>query len=198
VNGEAATVRVLVVDDDSERAALVESSLRETGAVIAAVIGIDTDLRAAIQTHRPDIIIVDLAAPDRDYLEDLMSINQETPRPVALLIGEEDRPLMARAVRAGVSLYAVDGLSAKLVRSIIDTVAGHFDRYRAVNEELEKSRAALNDRKRIERAKGLLMTHRDLSEEDAYKTLRRMAMDQNKRLVDVAEAVLNLADLLKR
>jgi two-component system, response regulator / RNA-binding antiterminator len=67
-----------------------------------------------------------------------------------------------------------------------------------VNEELEKSRAALNDRKRIERAKGLLMTHRDLSEEDAYKTLRRMAMDQNKRLVDVAEAVLNLADLLKR
>jgi two-component system, response regulator / RNA-binding antiterminator len=198
VDGEAATVRVLVVDDDSERAALVESSLRETGAVIAAVIGVDADLRAAIQTHRPDVIIVDLAAPDRDYLEDLMSINQETPRPVALLIGEEDRPLMARAVRAGVSLYAVDGLSAKLVRSIIDTVAGHFDRYRAVNEELEKSRAALNDRKRIERAKGLLMTHRDLSEEDAYKTLRRMAMDQNKRLVDVAEAVLNLADLLKR
>jgi two-component system, response regulator / RNA-binding antiterminator len=198
VDGEAATVRVLVVDDDSERAALVESSLRETGAVIAAVIGVDADLRAAIQTHRPDVIIVDLAAPDRDYLEDLMSINQETPRPVALLIGEEDRPLMARAVRAGVSLYAVDGLSAKLVRSIIDTVAGHFDRYRAVNEELEKSRAALNDRKRIERAKGLLMTHRDLSEEEAYKTLRRMAMDQNKRLVDVAEAVLNLADLLKR
>jgi two-component system, response regulator / RNA-binding antiterminator len=191
-------VRILVVDDDSERAALVESSLRETGAVIAAVIGVDADLRAAIQTHRPDVIIVDLAAPDRDYLEDLMSINQETPRPVALLIGEEDRPLMARAVRAGVSLYAVDGLSAKLVRSIIDTVAGHFDRYRAVNEELEKSRAALNDRKRIERAKGLLMTHRDLSEEEAYKTLRRMAMDQNKRLVDVAEAVLNLADLLKR
>lgn len=191
-------MRVLVVDDDSERAALVESSLRETGAVIAAVIGVDADLRAAIQTHRPDVIIVDLAAPNRDYLDELMAINQETPRPVALLIGEEDRPLMARAVRAGVSLYAVDGLSAKLVRSIIDTVAGHFDRYRAVNEELEKSRAALNDRKRIERAKGLLMTHRDLSEEDAYKTLRRMAMDQNKRLVDVAEAVLNLADLLKR
>ncbi len=191
-------VRVLVVDDDAERAALVERSLRDSGATVAAVIGVNTDLRAALHQHRPDVIVVDLAAPDRDYLEDLMTINQETPRPVALLIGEEDRPLMARAIRAGVSLYAVDGLSAKLIRSIIDTVTGHFDRYRAVNEELERSRAALNDRKLIERAKGLLMAHRDLTEDQAYKALRKMAMDQNKRLVEVAGAVLDLADLLKR
>jgi len=191
-------VRILVVDDDSERAALVENSLRETGAVIGAVIGVDADLRAAIQAHRPDILIVALAAPDPACLDELMAINQETPRPVALLIGVEDRPLMARAIRAGVSPYAVDGLSATLVRSIIDNTVGHFDRHRAVSEALEKSRATLNDRKLIERAKGLLMTHRDLSEDEAYKTLRKMAMDQNKRLADVAEAVLNLADLLKR
>lgn len=196
--GKGDTVRVLVVDDDADRAALVERSLRDSGATVAAVIGVDTDLRAALHQHRPDVIVVDLAAPDRDYLEDLMTINQETPRPVALLIGEEDRPLMARAIRAGVSLYAVDGLSAKLIRSIIDTVTGHFDRYRAVNEELERSRAALNDRKVIERAKGLLMAHRDLTEDQAYKALRKMAMDQNKRLVEVAGAVLDLADLLKR
>ncbi|MBP2232125.1 response regulator NasT [Azospirillum agricola] len=191
-------MRVLVVDDDGERAAVVKDSLRESGAEIAAVIGIDADLRAAIQVHRPDVIIVDLASPYRDYLEDLMSINRETPRPIALLVGEEDRPLMARAVRAGVSIYAVDGLSAKLVRSIMETVSGHFHRFQTVNEELEKSRAALNDRKIVERAKGLLMAHRDLSEDQAYKTLRRMAMDQNRRLVEVAEAVLNVADLLKR
>ncbi|MFD1626967.1 ANTAR domain-containing response regulator [Azospirillum griseum] len=196
--GKGDTVRVLVVDDDADRAALVERSLRDSGATVAAVIGVDTDLRAALHQHRPDVIVVDLAAPDRDYLEDLMTINQETPRPVALLIGEEDRPLMARAIRAGVSLYAVDGLSAKLIRSIINTVTGHFDRYRAVNEELERSRAALNDRKVIERAKGLLMAHRDLTEDQAYKALRKMAMDQNKRLVEVAGAVLDLADLLKR
>ncbi len=191
-------MRVLVVDDDGERAAVVEASLRETGAVIAAVIGIDADLRAAIQLHRPDVIIVDLASPYRDYLEDLMSISQETPRPIALLVGEEDRPLMARAVRAGVSIYAVDGLSAKLVRSIMETVSGHFHRFQKVNEELEKSRAALNDRKLIERAKGLLMAHRDLNEEQSYRMLRKMAMDQNKKLVEVAETVLNMADLLKR
>ncbi len=194
----ATTVRVLVVDDDAERATLIADSLRETGAVIAAVIGVDADLRAAIQAHRPDLLIVDLAAPDRAYLDKLMAINQESPRPVALLIGAEDRPLMARAIRAGVSPYAVDGLSATLVRSIVDNTVGHFDRHRAVSEALEKSRATLNDRKLIERAKGLLMTHRALSEDDAYKTLRKMAMDQNKRLADVAEAVLNLADLLKR
>lgn len=198
IGGESATVRVLVVDDDGERAEMVVKSLRETGAEIVAVIGIESDLRASIATHRPDVIIVDLATPDRDYLEDLMSINQETPRPIALLIGEEDRPLMARAVKAGVSLYAVDGLSAKLVRSIVETVSGHFQRFQALNDELEKSRAALSDRKAIERAKGLLMAHRDLSEDQAYKMLRKMAMDQNRRLVEVAEAVLNLADLLKR
>ncbi|WP_085553931.1 ANTAR domain-containing response regulator [Azospirillum agricola] len=187
-----------MVDDDGERAGVVKDSLRESGAEIAAVIGVDADLRAAIQVHRPDVIIVDLASPYRDYLEDLMSINRETPRPIALLVGEEDRPLMARAVRAGVSIYAVDGLSAKLVRSIMETVSGHFHRFQTVNEELEKSRAALNDRKIVERAKGLLMAHRDLSEEQAYRTLRKMAMDQNRRLVEVAEAVLNVADLLKR
>lgn len=191
-------MRVLVVDDDADRAAVVEASLREAGAEIAAVIGVDVDLRGAIATHRPDLIIVDLASPYRDYLEDLMTINQETPRPVALLVGEEDRALMARAVRAGVSLYAVDGLSAKLVRSITETVLGQFRRFEQLNDELEKSRAALNDRKVIERAKGLLMAHRDFTEDQAYKMLRKMAMDQNKRLVDVAEAVLNMADLLKR
>lgn len=194
----ATTVRVLVMDDDAERTTLIADSLRETGAMIAAVIGVDADLRAAIQAHRPDFLIVDLAAPDRACMDELMAINQESPRPVALLIGVEDRPLMARAIRAGVSPYAVDGLSATLVRSIVDNTVGHFDRHRAVSEALEKSRATLNDRKLIERAKGLLMTHRDLSEDEAYKTLRKMAMDQNKRLADVAEAVLNLADLLKR
>ncbi len=194
----ATTVRVLVMDDDAERATLIADSLRETGAVIAAVIGVDADLRAAIQSHRPDVLLVDLAAPDGVWLDELMAINQESPHPVALLIGAEDRPLMARAIRAGVSPYAVDGLSATLVRSIVDNTVGHFDRHRAVSEALEKSRATLNDRKLIERAKGLLMTHRDLSEDEAYKTLRKMAMDQNKRLADVAEAVLNLADLLKR
>ncbi|WP_298370243.1 ANTAR domain-containing protein [Azospirillum sp.] len=194
----ATTVRVLVVDDDAERATLIADSLRETGAMIAAVIGVDADLRAAIQSHRPDLLVVDLAAPDPACLDELMAINQESPRPVALLIGAEDRPLMARAIRAGLSPYAVDGLSATLVRSIVNNTVGHFDRHRAVSEALEKSRATLNDRKLIERAKGLLMTHRDLSEDDAYKTLRKMAMEQNKRLAHVAEAVLNLADLLKR
>lgn len=194
----ATMARVLVVDDDAERAALIADSLRDGGADVAAVIGVAADLRAAIQAHRPDLLVVDLAAPDRAVLDDLMAINQETPRPVALLIGAEDRPLMARAVRAGVSPYAVDGLTAPLVRSIVANAVGHFDRHRAVSEALEKSRASLNDRKLIERAKGLLMAHRDLSEDDAYKTLRKMAMDQNRRLADVAEAVLNLADLLKR
>ncbi|WP_168220241.1 ANTAR domain-containing response regulator [Azospirillum thermophilum] len=191
-------MRVLVVDDDADRASVVEASLREAGAEIAAVIGVEADLRAAIGRHRPDLIIVDLASPYRDYLEDLMTINQESPRPIALLVGEEDRTLMASAVRAGVSLYAVDGLSAKLVRSITETVLGQFRRYEQLNEELARSRAALNDRKVIERAKGLLMAHRDFTEDQAYKMLRKMAMDQNKRLVDVAEAVLNMADLLKR
>lgn len=191
-------LRVLLVDDDAERTAVVERSLRGAGAEIAATIGIDQDLRSAIEAHRPDLILVDLASPYRDYLEHLMMLNRETPRPIALFVGEEDRDLMARAVRAGVSMYAVDGVSPKLVRSIIETVLGHFQRFQQVNEELEKSRAALTERKTIERAKGLLMAHRGLGEEEAYRTLRKMAMDQNKRLADIAETVIGLADLLKR
>lgn len=191
-------MRVLLVDDDPDRAAVVRDSLCQMGAEIAAQIGLDADLRAAIARTTPDLIVVDLDCPYRDYLEDLMQINRENPRPIAMFVGEEDRALMAQGVQAGVSVYAVDGLSPKLVRSIMETVLGHFHRFRQLNEELEKSRTALSDRKQVDRAKGLLMTHRGLSEDDAYRYLRKLAMDQNKRLADIAETVIAMADLLKR
>jgi response regulator NasT len=190
-------MRVLLVDNDPERSRIVQASLREIGAEIVAVIGVDQDLRLATELHRPDLLLVDLTSPYRDYLEDLMNMNRETPRPVAMFVGEEDRDLMSRAVHAGVSLYAVDGLSPKLLVSVLETVLGQFRRYKQLQDELDGARAQLEERKRVERAKGLLMAYRGMTEEDAYSQLRRMAMDQNKRLSEVADMVIGMGDLLR-
>ncbi|WP_207477820.1 ANTAR domain-containing response regulator [Arenibaculum pallidiluteum] len=191
-------MRILVVDENPHRSAEVIEGLRAEGHDIVAVLGIADDLRQAIARHAPDIVVIDLESPYRDYLEDLISINRESPRPIAMFVGEEDRALSARALETGVSVYAVDGLSAKLVHSVLGIAVAQFSRHRALEKELERSRLALDERKVVERAKGVLMSGRGLSEEEAYKALRKMAMDQGKKLRDIAEAVLALADVIRR
>lgn len=193
-----AALRILVVDENPERSAEVVESLAAEGHEIVGRLRITDDLRQAIARHRPDIVVVDLESPYRDYLEDLIGINRENPRPIAMFVGEEDRGLSARALETGVSVYAVDGLSPKLVHSVLGIALAQFERFRGLQEELERSRTALDERKVIERAKGLLMSARGLSEEQAHKAMRKMAMDQGRKLREIAEAVLALADVIKR
>ncbi|WP_247887268.1 nitrate regulatory protein [Azospirillum sp. SYSU D00513] len=133
----------------------------------------------------------------RSAMAEIESLESEAPRSIAMFVGESDRALITDAVETGVRVYSVDGLSPKLGRSILDLVQEQFRRLQSMSDELEAVRLALNERKVVDRAKGLLMTHRGLSEDQAYKMLRQMAMSQNKRLVDVAEAILSMAEILK-
>jgi len=187
----------LVVDENPERSDVVLAGLKEAGHDVVATISKDDDLRQSIKTHQPDLIIIDLESPYRDYLEDLITINRENPRPIAMFVAQEDNTLIAEAIETGVSVYVADGLSPKMVKSILQIAIVQFGKFRKLQEELEKSKSALVERKMVERAKGLLMAHKGLTEEEAYRFLRKMAMDQNKRLAEIAESILSLAQLFK-
>ena len=189
-------MRILVVDEDPGCTAELTKILAAAGHEITGVLKTTDDLRQAIAVHNPDVVVVDMESPYRNYLDALMAIGQEGIRPIALFVGEDDPTLVTRAIDSGVLVYSVEGLSPKLVQSVLQVAVAQFERVSKLSDDLAESRRALAERKTIDRAKGLLMSHRGLSEDEAYKALRQMAMNQGRRLVDVAENVLALAEVL--
>ena len=187
-------MRLLVVDENPERSDVVLAGLKEAGHDVIATISKDDDLRQSIKVHQPDLIIIDLESPYRDYLEDLITINRENPRPIAMFVAQEDSTLIAEAIETGVSVYVADGLSPKMVKSILQIAILQFDKFRKLQEELEKSKSALVERKVVERAKGLLMAKEGLSEHDAFARLRKASQVSGKPLKVVAEAVVAALD----
>lgn len=189
-------LRVLLVDDDPERAALVEQALGAAGYVVAAQLAPHDDLHARVAKIRPDVIIIDMESPDRDTLEHMCCIGRELPRPVVMFTHDDDKEKIRLALRAGVSAYIVDGLSSERIKPIIDVAMARFQEYQALRGELAKATAALEERKLIERAKGLIMRQRQCPEDEAYRALRNQAMTHNLRLADVAKQVIAAAELL--
>lgn len=190
------SLRILLIDCDAERARLVEEGLA----------GLDCELLhrrsaaeafAELDALRPDIVIIDTDAPDRDLLEQIGALRAQA-RPIVMFVDQSDEDASLRAIEAGVSAYVVNGLSPARVRPILDVAVARFRYIEALRSELARSRADLAERKLIERAKGLLMERRGLSEEQAFAALRRQAMNEGLRLVEVARRVLSVAELLDR
>lgn len=190
-------MRILVIDEDNHRSHVLGAALADAGHTIAATISRNDDVRRTVTRLQPDMIIVDLESPYRDFVEDLMRIHEENPRPVAMFVSRDDPAVVARAIEAGVSIYVAEGLDGALVRSVLRIAVQHYREHTRLNDELERTRTALKERKLLERAKGVLMSNKGLSEDEAYKLLRRMAMDQNRKIAEVAQTILSVADLLK-
>ncbi|MGH8616892.1 MAG: ANTAR domain-containing response regulator [Burkholderiales bacterium] len=188
--------RVLIVDDVVERAEVVETALRSAGYVVAALVPATADLYAEVERLKPDVIIIDVDSPDRDTLEHLAVLSSSAPRPVVMFTQDDDSDKIREAVRAGVSAYIVDGLEGARVKPILDVAIARFEQFQALRRELDETGEKLAERKLIERAKGLLMKSRGLTEEEAYRALRKQAMTSNTRLADVARQVTALSDLL--
>lgn len=186
----------MLVDEKPARSRELERALAEAGyEVVAALTGRD-DLRARIAALTPDVIIVDMQSPSRDVLEDMRRIHEELPRPVVMFVDETDADSIRAAVRAGVSAYVVDGLKGRSVKPVVEVAIARFQEFQALRSELESARTTLADRKTIERAKGIIMRRRRIGEEDAYQLLRKSAMDQKRKLVDVAREVIAMSELL--
>lgn len=194
--GAAALLRILLVDDDVQRGAMLERTLSEAGhRVVARVSGTD-ELVVCVREHAPDMIIIDVSSPNRDMLEQMRHVSREQARPIVMFVDDSDESMAIEAVRAGVTSYVVDGLSMARVKPIMNVAIARFRALQELRDELDKARASLVERKLIERAKGILMAQRGVGEEQAYHALRKLAMDKGKRLAEIAEQVISVTDLL--
>jgi len=190
------SLSVLLVDDDPERAAIVEPALREAGYEVVTVVDTAAAMLAQVRARRPDVIIIDRDSPDRDTLEHVCMITRDDPRPTVMFTQDQNRTLMRAALEAGVSAYVVDGLSVERVQPIVEVALARFEQWQALRRELDQAQTNLAERKVIERAKGIVMKQRRCTEDEAYAMLRKLAMDRNQRLAHVAESVITMAELL--
>jgi response regulator NasT len=189
-------LRIALVDEKPERSDDLERALVAEGYDVLARLAGGGDLRARIAELAPDVIIVDMQSPERDVLEDMQRLQEQEPRPVVMFVDESDSESIRAAVRAGVSAYVVDGLRSRSVRPIVEVAIARFQAFQALREELDAARVSLEERKLIERAKGILMKRRGVGEAEAYQLLRRAAMDRQMKLVEVARHLIEIAELL--
>ena len=188
---EKARVRVLLVDGIAERAALVAAGLREAGFDVVAVAPDARDLTRRVRDSGAEVIVCDLDDPGRDALESMGALHRDEPRPVVLFANRGEPEQIEAALEAGVAAYVVEGLSPNRVRPVIEVAIRRFRAHQALREELETTRATLAARKLVDAAKARLMETRRLSEQEAYRRLRRMAMDRCVRLAEAAKSVLD-------
>jgi response regulator NasT len=185
---------VLLADCDAGRASVLELRLREiTDATIVRVPS-GSSLRDAVSAAAPDVIIVDMARPDRDALDDLRRVSTDNPRPIIMFVDRDDRAFMEDAIAAGVSSYNVVNTAFPDVKPIVMAAVAIFRRYRQVEADLTKVRATLFERENIDRAKAMLMRQRKLDEPQAYRWLRRKAMNESKKIAVVAAELLAAAN----
>jgi two-component system, response regulator / RNA-binding antiterminator len=182
--------------EQAERSRQLRIGLLENGYNVVAVLPADTFLYERLAQLQPDMIIVDAESEARDSLEHVVMATRDARRPIVLFTNDNDTSHVKDAVAAGVSAYIVAGLSPERIRPILDVAMARFEHEQGLRRELADARTELQDRKVIDRAKGLLMQRQNLNERDAYEKLRKAAMDKGLRLGDVAQRMLDAADLL--
>lgn len=187
---------IIVVEADRDRALQIVDGLKQAGEFDIHVISERTRLAREITAREPDIVLIDIANPSRDTLEELALATGPMERPVAMFVDRSEAGLSDAAIEAGVSAYVVDGLQPARVKPVLDAAIARFRMFHRMRAELAETKRALEERKLIDRAKGMLMKARGVEEEEAYAILRKAAMDQGKRVADVASALVTAAGLL--
>jgi response regulator NasT len=189
-------LRVVVMDDETDRAQQVKEALQAQAVDVVAVLGSGIGLLDQIERLAPDLLIVDIDNPDRDVLEGLRRVGQEQNRPVVMFAQDGRAETIKAAVEAGLAAYVVDGLTPARVKPIVDVAIARFAQFQGLRDALSKAETSLAERKVVEKAKGLLMQRRGCNEDEAFKAMRKMAMDQKLRLIDIAKKIIAAAELL--
>ncbi len=196
MGGMRTALSILVIDDNRIRASIIEEGLREAGhTAVQVIIDID-DVARRIEQIAPDVVIIDLENPNRDVLEHFFALSRALQRPIAMFVDKSDPSSIEAAVDAGVSAYVIDGLRKDRVKPILDMAIVRFRAFSRLRDELEQARSELQGRKLVDKAKGILMKTRGLSEDEAYALLRTTAMNQNRKIVEIAQSLITAAELL--
>ncbi len=190
-------LRIAVIDKNPQRAAILEEGLRAAGHRNVVRIDDTADLLDRIRAIDPDVILIDLESPSRDVLEQMFKVSRSVARPVAMFVDQSDAAMIDAAINAGVSAYIVDGLRKERVKPILDMTISRFNAFAKLKQELEMARSQLEDRKTIERAKALVMRAKAIPEEQAYALMRQVAMNENKKIAEVARSIITAAELLR-
>jgi len=190
-------LKIVIVDESAIRAAILEEGLREAGFTQVVRIAETANLLARVYSIDPDVILIDLENPSRDILEQMFQVSRAVKRPVAMFVDQADSASIQASVDAGVSAYIVDGLKKERIRGILDLCISRFNAFSHLQDELDQAKNALAERKVIDRAKGILMKAKNLTEDEAYALLRRTAMNENKKIAEVAQSVITTAELFK-
>ena len=191
------SLKIVIVDANPIRAAILEDGLREAGYVNVTRIEDRTGLLARVYAIDPDVILIDLENPSRDELEQMFQVSRAVKRPIAMFVDQSDTASIEASVDAGVSAYIVGNLQKDRIKSILDLTISRFNAFARLQGELDRAKSALEERKVIDRAKGILMKAKNLTEEQAYALLRKTAMNENKKIAEVAQSVIMAAELFK-
>jgi response regulator NasT len=197
MNSPNDSLRILLLDEQADRFPVMEAALTTAGYTVVGKVTTADNIQAAVERTQPDVIIADLDSPGRDTLESMQALNRKHPRPIVMFTNDGDRSTIALAVQSGVTAYVVDGMAPDRIRPILEVAMMRFQEYQKLRDELELTRLQLNERKHIEKAKGLLMKRKGLDEEKAYSLLRRMAMDRHMKLAELARSIVAAAELLE-
>jgi response regulator NasT len=195
--GAESSPKIAIVDESPIRAAILEEGLREAGYTDVVRIGEMQSLLSRIYALDPDVIVIDLENPSRDVLEQMFQVSRAVRRPIAMFFYQSDAASIQASVDAGVSAYIVDGLKKERLKPILDLCISRFNAFSKLQDELDRTKSALEDRKVIDRAKGILMKLKGLTEDEAYVLLRSTAMREKKKISEIAQSILTASELLK-
>jgi two-component system, response regulator / RNA-binding antiterminator len=189
-------MRIAIVDESASRASIIEEGLTQLPDAELFVLTERNGLMARIEEIAPDVVLIDLGNPSRDVLEEYFAVSRVVARPIAMFVDESDEEAIGASIDAGVSVYVVDGLASNRIRSVLDLAVRRFQAFARLQADLAAAQGKLAERDAIDRAKRILMQSKRVSEPEAYAELRRKAMSSNRRIAEIAEAVVTAHDLL--
>ena len=185
-----------MTDQNKERAEIVCAALQDIGCEVRHIMEEGPAFMARVVSHNPDVVIIDADSPDRDTLEQVQDVNTIYPCPIVMFTDDARPQKIAEAIDAGVSAYVSDTLTQERVQNVMDVAIARFSSYSKLKAELNAAQNALEERKLTDRAKGILMSRKGMSEPDAHKALRKLAMDRQMKVTDLAQEIIKAAELL--
>lgn len=188
-------LKVLLVDSDTARSALLSQALQDQGYEVIARVQPGANLLAMIANFMPDMVVIDTDSPDRDMLESMSLLNQHNPMPVVMFADEDNDVVVREAIRSGVSGYVARNTDSKRVRSIMQVAIARFREYQALKNELSQTKNELEKGKLLQKAKSLLIKHKKVTEDEAHQAIQKLSMDQNKSVVEVAENIISVLEM---
>lgn len=188
-------LRVMIIDSDLARREQLAQSLHANGCTIVECAAINVQTLELLTQIKPDVIVIDVDSPDRDMLEHVCVISRNQPHPIVLFTDDDDEAKIKQAIRAGVTSYVVKGIAPSRIKPILQVAMSRFEEHQNLRRNLQEAQQQLVERKLVERAKGIVMKQKGVDEDAAYHLLRKMAMQRNAKLADIASQVVDLAQV---